>query len=65
MTTILYSKKCCKCEHTDVIHKDFIGDYDLVLCSRCYLDIFYEEKMNILESIRDNILLSNNYLIYS
>jgi hypothetical protein len=65
MVTILYSKKCCKCEHTNVIHEEFIGNYDLVLCTRCYLDIFYEEKMNILESIRSNILISNNSLIYS
>jgi len=55
----IYNKLCCKCETNYKYQEHFLGDYDLVLCKECYIDILIEQNkkkdelfLNILNNLK-------------
>jgi len=41
----IYKKLCCKCEKNYKYQRHFLGDYDLVLCGSCYINVLMDNKV--------------------
>jgi hypothetical protein len=39
---MVYIKRCCKCVEGIKVLKEPIGECDLILCDKCYIDVLIE-----------------------